>query len=76
MLHARRGQPLMGTVQVETGGGGHTPELGRHMLRGQFRMGFVLAGLSSNPVTRATNSPAGMARRSLSRLGFHIVLGW
>ena len=52
------------------GGGGHTLEPGRHVLRGQFRMGSILAGLSSHPTTRATNSPIGMARRSLSELGF------
>ena len=45
------------------------------MLRGQFRMGFVPAGLSLHPATHATNSPTVMARRSFFGLGFCIVLG-
>ena len=62
MLLAGRGLPRMGTTQVETGG--------------PFRMGFVPASFSSHPAARATNSPAGMEKRSLSGFGFCIVLGW
>ena len=74
MLHAGRGLPQMGTAQVETGG--HAPKPGRHMLKGQLRMESVPTGLSLHPASRATNSPARMARRSLFGLGFRIVLGW
>ena len=39
-------------------------------------MGSVPARLSLHPAARATNSPTGIARKSLSGFDFCIVLGW
>ena len=51
--------------------GGHAPKSGRYIFRGQFRMGPISAGLSWHSAARNTNSPAGLARRSLLGFGFH-----
>ena len=56
--------------------GGHAPEPGRYIFRGQFRTGPIFVGLSSHSAVHNTNSPARLARRSLPGYGFRIVLRW
>ena len=73
MLHAGRGLPEWVLRRYKVGA--YNPEPGRHMLMIQLRAGPVPAGLFLHPATRATDSPTGMARWSLSGLGFCIVLG-
>ena len=68
----------MDTVHVEMGGGGgggggRSPEPSGNMLRAQFRAGSIPVVLFSHSASRSAHSPAGLARRSLSRLGFRIA---
>ena len=72
MLHVVGVVSRTGIAQVEIGG--HTPEPGRYIFRGQFRTGLISAGLSSHSAVRTANSMAGLARWSLSGFGFCIVL--